>query len=634
MVRPAGQPAPRVRLEQLVVREFKSIGEQTVRFTGAFNGVVGRNGSGKSNLLDAILFALLAECQRLRVAKWTQLLPVGREKSAVPTAVLTLARDEARHVLAVRLVDGKRVVRLDGRSTSVDGARTWLSRVMGLDAALPLFVLQQGTPAAVLAMRLEETIRAATGSKQFAMHASDARAQMAAWVHRETAVRRWIQGERRALGQAANVSRLEDELRETRVALRAIERKRADRLARLRADVRKAEDAAAELQDAVRGCAPARRKQALAPDSVLASIELHATCLPAWTQALSEMAGSRLHVRLAASRADAVALVEENEADAAAAPLRVWPLDAMAVPPPPPRDIAGTVHPGDCLSCPVLGLVFDGLLVETADDGARLAAAHPRVTFVSRDGTVHRAGSMQGGQPGPNWLAGKLAPRVSAAQAAVRSARAALADFEMDGDQAARGTETEALRVRVGVLQSELRDARAAASLVDGHDGAAVARRRETLADLESKLAVLEAGTRVLADRIEAADGVVDRADEDAFARLGREFERLMHAMLPAKALQLELAGAAVADGVHLSADVTRFSGGEQTLVAVAYLAALTTVSHTRRFILCDEVDAALDGPNRAALERLFAQLQTDGFQLIAVSHHPTSLPVTVTVGA
>ena len=61
-------------LSQLTIEHFKSFGPSTtISFGPGFNVIVGSNGSGKSNSLDAILFALAQDPHVLRVRSWSEL---------------------------------------------------------------------------------------------------------------------------------------------------------------------------------------------------------------------------------------------------------------------------------------------------------------------------------------------------------------------------------------------------------------------------------------------------------------------------------------------------------------------------------------------------------------------------------
>jgi len=45
-------------IERLVLRNFKRFGDAEIRFRDGINGIIGNNGTGKSSIVEAILFAL------------------------------------------------------------------------------------------------------------------------------------------------------------------------------------------------------------------------------------------------------------------------------------------------------------------------------------------------------------------------------------------------------------------------------------------------------------------------------------------------------------------------------------------------------------------------------------------------
>ena len=47
-----------VKLQKLVLRNFKSFKKADIPISNGFTAIVGSNGSGKTNILDALLFVL------------------------------------------------------------------------------------------------------------------------------------------------------------------------------------------------------------------------------------------------------------------------------------------------------------------------------------------------------------------------------------------------------------------------------------------------------------------------------------------------------------------------------------------------------------------------------------------------
>ncbi|MDP2973923.1 MAG: AAA family ATPase, partial [Candidatus Diapherotrites archaeon] len=104
-----------VRLHRLVLRNFKSFKKADIPLSNGFTCIVGGNGSGKSNILDALLFAMgITSLKALRAGRLSELV----NNSAVENYAkveLVLKHDHKEYVIE-RLIDkqGKCVYRLDG----------------------------------------------------------------------------------------------------------------------------------------------------------------------------------------------------------------------------------------------------------------------------------------------------------------------------------------------------------------------------------------------------------------------------------------------------------------------------------------------------------------------------------------
>jgi chromosome segregation protein len=104
-----------VRLHRLVLRNFKSFKKADIPLSNGFTCIVGGNGSGKSNILDALLFAMgITSLKALRAGRLSELV----NNSAVENYAkveLALKHDHKDYVIE-RLIDkqGKCVYRLDG----------------------------------------------------------------------------------------------------------------------------------------------------------------------------------------------------------------------------------------------------------------------------------------------------------------------------------------------------------------------------------------------------------------------------------------------------------------------------------------------------------------------------------------
>ena len=121
-------------IDKLILHNFKSFRQSTIRFGKGFNCIVGPNGSGKSNICDSLLFALgETSLRRMRVLSSSQLIssmakpnPDDKTKTA-RVSVSFSGSDQVEISRAVR--SGK------GISYRLNGERTERQKVMDLLAA-------------------------------------------------------------------------------------------------------------------------------------------------------------------------------------------------------------------------------------------------------------------------------------------------------------------------------------------------------------------------------------------------------------------------------------------------------------------------------------------------------------------
>ena len=109
--------APDQRLTRLIARDFRNHADLDLTLSGRFVALVGENGAGKTNLLEAI--SLFAPGRGLRRAEFSGMARTGGPGSFAVS--LTLARDEAEH----RLGTGCEPPGHDGRTSRlcrIDGA--------------------------------------------------------------------------------------------------------------------------------------------------------------------------------------------------------------------------------------------------------------------------------------------------------------------------------------------------------------------------------------------------------------------------------------------------------------------------------------------------------------------------------
>ncbi|XP_057851867.2 uncharacterized protein LOC131062169 isoform X2 [Cryptomeria japonica] len=136
MVIPQQQSSPSAAyIKSISVRGFKSFGEEPQKFTfiKGFNLIVGANGSGKSNILDAISFALCTKTSALRVRYNSELQSTDTKEAC--EVVLELAINgnsgQERVVMLSATInpDDSRQYRVDGKNKSVKDVKEILQEL-------------------------------------------------------------------------------------------------------------------------------------------------------------------------------------------------------------------------------------------------------------------------------------------------------------------------------------------------------------------------------------------------------------------------------------------------------------------------------------------------------------------------
>jgi chromosome segregation protein len=105
-----------VKLQKLVLRNFKSFKKADIPLSNGFTAIVGSNGSGKTNILDGLLFVLgISSMKMLRVSKMDELVNSSAVESYAK-AELSLKHGDKTY-LVQRMIDkqGKGIYRLDGK---------------------------------------------------------------------------------------------------------------------------------------------------------------------------------------------------------------------------------------------------------------------------------------------------------------------------------------------------------------------------------------------------------------------------------------------------------------------------------------------------------------------------------------
>ncbi|MFA5930697.1 MAG: AAA family ATPase [archaeon] len=123
------------RLVKLTLKNFKSFKRAEIPISKGFTAIVGSNGSGKSNILDALLFVLgITSLKTLRAGKLTDL--VNNDAKESYAKVDLLIKDKDRQYEVSRMIDkqGKSVYRLDGKRTTLNEISSLLTD-LGIDVS-------------------------------------------------------------------------------------------------------------------------------------------------------------------------------------------------------------------------------------------------------------------------------------------------------------------------------------------------------------------------------------------------------------------------------------------------------------------------------------------------------------------
>lgn len=162
-------------IRHLRIEGFKSFRRLSLDFFPGFTAVVGENGTGKSNLLEAIAFVLGRRSRGLRAERLEHLLHTPPGGSPVEEAEVTLVLDnrsgvfselcpEAEVVISRRISRGSSVYRIQGRLASAREVEALLS-LAHIDPN-SYMIVEQGTVTDVLegsARRRKEILEEVAG---------------------------------------------------------------------------------------------------------------------------------------------------------------------------------------------------------------------------------------------------------------------------------------------------------------------------------------------------------------------------------------------------------------------------------------------------------------------------------------
>ncbi len=121
------------KLVKISLKNFKSFKKAEIPFSNGFTAIVGSNGSGKSNVLDALLFVLgITSLKALRAGKLTDLV-YNNSTENYAKVDLVIDKDKKRFTIS-RMIDkaGKSIYRLDEKRTTLNEISSLLVE-LGID---------------------------------------------------------------------------------------------------------------------------------------------------------------------------------------------------------------------------------------------------------------------------------------------------------------------------------------------------------------------------------------------------------------------------------------------------------------------------------------------------------------------
>lgn len=101
-----------MRLKNLTIKGFKSFADETViHFNESVTGIVGSNGSGKSNIVDAIRWVLGEQKGReLRLEQMSDVIFNGTKVKEAPLASVSLNFENTRNLFSQSIKTSKSLV--------------------------------------------------------------------------------------------------------------------------------------------------------------------------------------------------------------------------------------------------------------------------------------------------------------------------------------------------------------------------------------------------------------------------------------------------------------------------------------------------------------------------------------------
>ncbi len=121
----------RTYIKNLTIQGFKSFGKKTsIPFYPGFTAIVGENGTGKSNILDAITFVMGYRSRALRAGRIEHLLYTNPKKGTVPEAEVSLVLDNSSGAFDELLPEHTDEVILSRRITATSSTYRIMGKVV------------------------------------------------------------------------------------------------------------------------------------------------------------------------------------------------------------------------------------------------------------------------------------------------------------------------------------------------------------------------------------------------------------------------------------------------------------------------------------------------------------------------
>lgn len=118
-----------IKISKLHLKNFKSFRKAEIPFSDGFTAIVGANASGKSNILDSILFSLgITSLKMLRASKLTELVNSNSEEPFARVAIELKDTERKVNYEITRIIDsqGKGDFRLDGKRVGLNEITAFL----------------------------------------------------------------------------------------------------------------------------------------------------------------------------------------------------------------------------------------------------------------------------------------------------------------------------------------------------------------------------------------------------------------------------------------------------------------------------------------------------------------------------